>query len=149
MAAFESKKFIYKNSLCWEGEKQGLLSAIDKPGFKVATPPEFRGHPGIWTPEDLFVASVNACIMTTFLFFAEKESIELLGYESESEGILERVENQFMFSEITVRPKILISAKDKVEMVKEIIIRSEKNCLISASVKTRVEVIPEVEQKGA
>ena len=89
----KSKKFIYKNSIKWQAEKRGLLSSLDKPNIEVATPPEFRGHVGIWSPEDLFVTSVNSCIMTTFLYYAERESVEFLSYESEAEGILEEVEN--------------------------------------------------------
>ncbi len=73
----KSKKFIYKNSINWLAEKRGLLSSLGKPNIEVATPPEFRGHVGIWNPEDLFVASVNSCIMTTFLYYAERERISL------------------------------------------------------------------------
>ena len=71
----KQKKFIYKSSVIWQGQKLGLISSIDKPSFKVATPPEFKGHPGTWTPEDLFISSVNSCIMTTFLYFIEKKGL--------------------------------------------------------------------------
>lgn len=148
MAEFTAKKFVYKTSIKWEAQKVGLLSSVDKPSFKVSTPPEFRGHPGIWTPEDLFVASVNSCIMTTFFFFLEKEGIELLHYESDAEGVLERVESKLMFSEIKVRPKIRIKAKNHVENIKKIIALSERYCLISNSIKVKIVILPEIEQEG-
>ncbi len=78
----KSKRFIYENSIKWQKEKIGLLSSSGKPYIEVATPPEFKGHVGIWSPEDLFVASVNSCIMTTFLYYAQKENLEILSYES-------------------------------------------------------------------
>ncbi len=140
----ERKKFIYKNSIRWQGEKRGLLSSSGKPDIEVATPPEFRGHPGIWTPEDLFIASVNSCIMSTFLYYAQKDGVELLSYESEAEGTLEKIESKFMFSEIKVRPKIYIITKDQVEKIKEIISLSEKNCLISNSIASKITVYPEI-----
>ena len=138
------KRFIYKNSIKWHSEKKGLLSSPGKPNIEIATPAEFRGHPGIWSPEDLFVASVNSCIMTTFLYYAEKEDIEFSGYESRVEGILERRGDQFMFSEIKVMPKIYLKSYSKTEKVKKLMALSEKNCLISHSIKSKVIVIPEI-----
>ena len=141
----KSSQFIYKTYIKWEKEKRGILSSSNKPDIEVATPPEFRGHSGVWTPEELFVASVNTCIMTTFLYYAEKERLKFLSYESSAEGILEKVEREFIFSEIVVTPKILVSSKNEVERVKDLINLSEKNCLISNSLKSKVSVKPEIE----
>ena len=140
----ESKRFIYKNSIKWQLEKKGLLTSPDKPDIEVATPPEFRGHPGIWTPEDLFIASVNACIMITFLYYAEKEGIEFLSYESQAEGVLEWIKGSLVFSEIKVKPLIFVKRDLDIQKVKEIIELSEKNCLISNSIKCEVKVLPEI-----
>lgn len=140
----KTKKFIYRTKVYWVKEKKGVLSSIGKPDIEVAVPPEFRGHEGIWTPEDLFVASVNICIKTTFLHYAQRNSFEFLSYESEAEGILEKVENQFMFTEIKIRPKIVVASNGQIEKAKELIALSEKNCLISNSIKSKVEVMPEI-----
>ena len=145
MTDFKTKKFIYRNSVNWRSQKKGLLTSYDRPSLEVATPQEFKGHAGIWSPEDLFVAAVNACMMTTFLYFAERERIDLLSYESEAEGVLERVDNRLIFSGIKVRPKICIKVKDQIEKVEKIITLSEKSCLISNSIKSNVEVIPKIE----
>lgn len=144
MAEIKSKQFIYKNFIKWQAEKKGLLLSSGKPNLEVATPPEFRGHAGIWSPEDLLVASVNSCIMTTFLHYAEKEKVEFLSYESEGEGILERVDNTFMISKIKIKPKILIKNNSDTQKVKDLIELSEKSCLISNSIKSKVEVFPEI-----
>jgi len=141
----KNRQFIYKTYIKWAEEKRGILSSSGKPDIEVATPPEFRGHSGVWTPEELFVASVNTCIMTTFLYYAEKERLKFLSYESSAEGILEKVEREFIFSEIVVTPKILVSSKNEVERVKDLINLSEKNCLISNSLKSKVSVKPEIE----
>lgn len=140
----KNRKFIYRTKVSWTEEKKGFLCSSGKPTIEVATPPEFKGHEGMWTPEELFVASVNICIKTTFLHYAQKGNFEFLSYESEAEGTLERIGNQFMFSEIKVRPKIKIKSSSQIEKVKELIQLSEKNCLISNSIKTKVEVKPEI-----
>ena len=140
----KNKKFIYKNSIEWQKDMRGLLSSSDKPGIEIATPPEFRGHPGIWSPEDLFVAAVNSCIMTTFLHYAQKEHLEILNYESQAEGILELVNNHLIFTEIKIKPSV--SVKNELDSVKakNIFKLSENNCLISNSIKSKVEVASEI-----
>jgi peroxiredoxin-like protein len=144
MGEVKGKVFIYKNSVEWEKERKGIVSSDNKPSFMVATPPEFKGHPGIWSPEDLFVASVNSCIMTTFLHYAERNKLEFLSYKSEAEAILEIIDNKFMFSEIKVRPLIVIKNSSDINKAKELIELSEKNCLISNSIRSKVSVIPEI-----
>ncbi|MBU4590511.1 MAG: OsmC family protein [Candidatus Omnitrophica bacterium] len=140
----KSKKFVYKTKVSWVKEKKGILSSSGKPDIEIAVPPEFKGHENIWTPEELFVASVNACIKTTFLYYAQKQSLEFLSYESEAEGILKRIENRFIFTEIKIMPKIRIIRDSQIEKAKEIITLSEKSCLISNSIKSKVEVLPEI-----
>ena len=134
------KQFIYRTNLKWVEARKGLLSSIDKPTIEVATPPEFRGHPGIWTPEELFVASVNACIMTTFLYYADREKLRFLSYESSAEGVLEKSERGLVFSCIEVVPEISVKLANDVERTRDLLALSEKNCLISNSIKSKVTV---------
>ena len=140
----ESKRFIYKNSIKWQLEKKGLLTSPDKPDIEVATPPEFRGHLGIWTPEDLFIASVNACIMITFLYYAEKQGLKFVSYASEAEGVLEWIEGRLIFSEIKVKPLVFVKRDSDIQKTKEMIELSGKNCLITNSIKCEVKVLPEI-----
>ena len=140
----KSKQFIYETRLKWKGGREGLLTSGDnKPPIEVSVPPEFKGCSGLWTPEALLVASVNICVMTTFLYYAEKK-IELLSYESSARGILERVEDKFMFSTIEVKPQILVASKDDVEKAQSLLELSEKNCFISNSLKSRVILKTEI-----
>jgi len=138
-------KFYYKNFVKWQGDKKGLLSSHGKHNFEIATPPEFNGHAGYWSPEDLLVASVNSCIMTTFLHFAQRKGLDFLSYESHAEGALERVENKFMISKITIKPSIIIKEESGIKKAESIMRLSEKSCLISNSIKSEIEVIPEIQ----
>ena len=147
MGDIKNKKFTYKTTVTWREEMKGFLCSFGKETIEIATPPEFKGHDGLWTPEDLFVASVNVCIKTTFLHYAKKEGLEFLSYESDAEGILEKVEKQFLFSEIKVTPKIVVASNDEIKKAKELIELSEKNCLISNSIKSKVTVLPVIMSK--
>ena len=143
----KSKQFIYETGLKWVGGRDGLLTSKDKPSIEVSTPPEFKGHPGFWTPENLLVASVNICVMTTFLYYAEKKKFKFLSYESSVRGVLERVKNEFMFSVIEVKPEILVASEDDVEKAQSLLEISERNCFISNSLRSKVVVKPKIKVK--
>lgn len=139
------EKHIYKTQLTWEAEKRGKLSSAGLPDLSVATPPEFSGgHPGIWSPEHLFVAAAEACLMTTFLAIAENSKLEFLRYSSEAAGSVERTDQGFMVTEITIRPKVVVKDPLAIDRARRIIDKAEQHCLISNSMKARVTLEPEV-----
>jgi len=140
----KSKQFVYETRLKWKGSREGLLTSEGKPSIEISTPPEFKGQPGVWTPETLLVASVDICVMTTFLYYAEKNKLDLLSYESSARGVLERVENEFMFSTIEVKPEISVASEDDLEKVQSLLELSERNCFISNSLKTKIILEPNI-----
>ena len=139
-----NKKFIFKTSLKWEEGKKGNLDSPGKQPIEISTPPEFKGPEGYWSPEDLFLASINSCIMTTFIYFAEKDSLAFISYESETEGEVSFQEGRLTFSSVTIRPIVEVKNESDKEKAKQIIEKSEKYCLISSSVKSEITVSPEI-----
>lgn len=137
-----SKVYHYHTTVRWTEQRKGVISCAGKPDVEVATPPEFKGHPNIWSPEDLFVASANICLMTTFLAFAERAGLAFSSYESEAEGKLELVEGKFQFTAITLKPTITLKSAADVGKAKELIEKAEANCLISNSMKAQVTLEP-------
>lgn len=135
-----SKVYMYRTAVRWTERRMGITSCSGKPDVQVATPPEFKGHDGIWSPEDFFVASVNSCVMSTFLAFAERAGLAFIAYESEAEGRLELVDGRFQFTTILVRPRISLKPGEDPGKAKELMAKAEANCLVSNSIKTRVMV---------
>ena len=135
-----SKVYMYHASVKWTEQRKGVISCAGKPDIQVATPPEFKGHEGIWSPEDLFVASANTCVMTTFLAVAERSGLAFTSYESAAEGRLELVEGKFQFTAITLKPTITLPANGDAAKARELIEKAEATCLISNSMKARVTV---------
>lgn len=131
--------FEYQNELKWSGEHRGILSTWkDKPDILVATPPEFGGHTGLISPEDLFVGSMNVCFMTTFLAFAKKMNITPLSYESVATGYLEKIDGKNVFTRIVVKPVIKTDADSDVLLA--LIERVKEYSIVLNSMKTVVEV---------
>jgi len=140
-------KFIFRTTLEWKEDKKGTLHNSQKFPIEVSTPPEFKGPEGYWSPEELFLCSINSCIMTTFIYFAEKSSLVFLSYGSEIEGEVSFEEGKLMFSSITVRPIIKIKSESDKEKAKQLIEKSEKYCLISSSVRSKITLLPTIEIK--
>ena len=137
------KSFRYRAKTTWASARRGLLSAVEKPNIVVGSPPEFKGEPDIWTPEELLVGSLNTCIMLTFLSIAQARGLTPASYESEAEGLLENVEGKFRITEVTVRPHITVKGEGEIERAREIIERAEDECFISNSVKSKVKIVAE------
>ncbi len=135
----------YQTAVQWKEGRVGELSEPTMHSITVATPPEFaKGVPNIWSPEHLFVASVNVCLMTTFLAIAENSKLDFISYRCDSKGKLEKVEGKFMISEIELFPEIVVKDEKDIERAERIIQKSELHCLISNSVKSKISLSPKI-----
>ena len=142
-------KYFYTTEVEWTGERSGDLTAPVLPDLKVDAPPEFKGHDGVWTPEHLFVASINSCFMTTFLAIAENSKLDFVSFTAGAKGKLEKVEGQgFIMTEVVLRPKLRLNHARDAERAGRILEKAEKNCLISNSIKTETKLEPEISFVG-
>jgi peroxiredoxin-like protein len=134
-----SDAHFYNVEIEWTSERKGMAHANSLQDLEVATPPEFpKGHPGIWSPENLFVASANSCFMTTFLAIAENSKLAFTSFKSKGIGKLEKVDGKFTISEIILTPSLVIPNEADREKAEKILHKSESACLISNSMKTKV-----------
>ncbi len=136
---------VYQTRVRWTGERRAALRADGLPDHEVATPPEFPGgHPGTWSPEHLYTAAAEACLMTTFLAIAANSKLAFASYESTAEGTLEKTGAGYLMTRIVLRPKVVVLEASQVERARHILEKAEKSCLISNSMKTQVEMVPDV-----
>lgn len=136
------RAFTYRTGLRWEGNKSGTLQADGKPSLRVASPPEFKGEAGVWTPEDLFVAAVDICTMTTFMAFAQRLQLPVLTYTSSAEGMLEFVDGGYRFTKVVLRPKIVLGTPEAAEQVRRTLEDAHRSCLIANSIRAQVILEP-------
>jgi len=137
------KSFRYNNRLVWDSGRRGKTSAPGKPEMNIGSPPEFKGEPGIWCPEELLVASLNACLMLTFLSMAQRKGLEFVGYESAAEGLLENVEGKYRITEVNVQPSLVLKSQADVDAARAIMDGVEENCFISNSITAKVKLNPQ------
>lgn len=136
----------YKVDLNWEEGRKGFVKSPElNSSIEVATPPDFpKGIEGIWSPEHLFVASVKSCFMTTFLAIAENSKLEFNSLKAHAIGKVDKVEGHYMITEISLTAIVEISDINRKDRAGRVLVMSEKACLISNSIKTKVNFKPEV-----
>ena len=141
-----SQEHFYDVSLTWNTDRKGTMrSDVLNSSIEVATPPEFpKGMQGIWSPEHLFVAAINSCLMTTFLAIAENSRLVYNNFESKAIGKLELVDGKYIMSEVVLKPVVVLSNEEDREKALKVLHKSEAACLISNSVKSKIILEPEV-----
>lgn len=136
------KSFTYRTRVVGVEGRSASLQAEGKPTLRVSSPPEFGGGAGLWTPEDLFVAAIEVCLMLTFVGIAEKRGLQFATYASKAEGLLEWEQRSYRFTRVIVSPTITLFDEQSIVAAREIIERAHDTCLVAKSVACEVIVEP-------
>jgi organic hydroperoxide reductase OsmC/OhrA len=136
-----SKDYRYKVGVAWEGDRLTSVSSPDKPQLEVATPPEFKGGvPGVWSPEDLFVASVATCFTVTLVAVLERRDLPLRGLEVGGTGhVTAREDGRFGFVAIELTAAIETD-EASIDAVRRSAKYAERACLVSSALDVPVHV---------
>ena len=136
----------FKTEYRWTGESRGMVELGEgRQDLEIAPPPAFKGPKGLWSPEDLFVSSIETCFFLTLMFYLKQNKVQLFEYRSRADGLLERVDGKMWFPQVDLYP-VLVSDSDP-SKVEELMHSAEQDCLVARSVKTRIVLHPEIEQK--
>lgn len=137
---------LYQVNISWKENRKGEMNSPElSTPIEVATPPQFpKGVEGIWSPEHLFTAAVSSCLMTTFLAIAENSKLDFVDFSCKSKGVLEQLEGKLMMTEVILEPTVVIKNEEDREKAERVLQKSEKACLISNSIKSKVTMITEI-----
>ena len=78
----DGKTYFYETEAEWTGAKDLKLSGAKQPAIAAGAPPEFQGREENWSPEHLFVASLNSCYVLTLIAIAEFSKVALVSCSS-------------------------------------------------------------------
>ena len=141
----ETSRYFYEAEIEWTGDKDVKLSSGKLPVISAGAPPEFKGREGNWSPEHLFVASMNSCYVLTLLAIAEFSKVSLVSLSCTARGKLEKAQGGgYQITEIVVKPRIVISAANDLARMPRIFEKAKENCFVSNSIKSAIIVEPEV-----
>lgn len=145
-----SKTAIYTTSVTWKGEHWGHIQLGNGPMMDFSAPPDSKGHAGVLTPEDAFVAAANTCIMMMFIWATERFKLDLVSYECKTEGTkLIELNRTEIFTHLRFWPKIKVRAgQEGADVVRARILRAlqsaQKYSLVANSVKSEIIIEPEI-----
>ena len=142
------KSYLFKNMVFKEGDKLAKTTFSGLADVEVGPAPEFEGSPATLNPEEMFVAAINNCLMTTFFYFVRKSNVVVLSYYSEAQGRLEKQKDGFRFTYVEVRAEVTLAQQQLTEKVRQIGDLAEKYCLIARSVACPVQYELQVKTTG-
>lgn len=96
------------------------------------------------SPEHLLLASINSCLMASFLTAVENSNIQIISFESSSSCAIEVIKGKDTITEIILRPKVVIPYFQNPERVRYILEKSKNSCLILNSLTANIRLISEV-----
>ncbi len=140
----------YETQIQWAKKRRGTLHAEGLPDLIVSTPPEFKGEPGFWTPEHLFVAAAESCLMATFIGIAENSGLKVTSYRSSARGRLENVAgNGLRFAELEIFPAVELEEGSSMVLAERVMEKATKGCLTAKSILAPVRVQPKFTVRAA
>jgi peroxiredoxin-like protein len=125
------------------------LDSVGRRTLAVAPPREFGGPGDAWSPEHLLLAAVEACFLFTFRAVARASKLEFFDLNLHAEGTVDRQAGVTKFTEIVLRPRLTFPRGVDRGKVAAVIAKTEKGCLVSASLATTVRVEPEIVENEA
>lgn len=147
----------YEAKLVWEGNTgEGTASytsygrryrvLIDgKPDLVGTADPAFRGEADLHNPEDLFLASLSACHMLTYLALCAKRKIRVLDYADDARGtMVTNLAGGGKFEEVTLRPRVTVQGTEHIELATQLHDTAHDLCFIAASCSIPIRHEPTV-----
>jgi len=139
------KDFRFPVSVELERGRTTRVTVTDKPRLRVAPPPEFRGAAGLWSPEDLLVASAATCYAVTLAAVAERRLIPIHELAVSGMGhVSQRQDGRLGFVAIELDVRLRTRA-EHVEAAERAARRAEQACLITMALDVPVHVTAVVE----
>lgn len=120
------------------------LSTAGVPNLRTAPPAEYDGPGDAWSPEHLLLASVQACYLLTLRAIARLSKLEFTSLELDAAGTVNRQEGVTRFTDIVLRPRLTVPAGTDRARALHVLEKSEKACLVSASLSTPIRLEPEI-----
>lgn len=125
------------------------LDCVGRRTLASAPPVEFGGPGDAWSPEHLLLASVESCFLFTLRAVARASKLEFRNANIHVEGTVDHQSGVTRFTEIVIRPRLTFASGVDRTKVAAVIAKTEKNCLVSATLATPVHVEAEIVEDEA
>lgn len=147
----------YKVSVQWTGNRGSgtsgyrdygrdhTITAGAKPPIAGSSDAAFLGDANRWNPEDLLVASASACHKLWYLHLCADAGIVVLDYRDDAEGTMLDTPTEGRFSQIVLRPHVVIGADGDVGRAEHLHHVAHEKCYVANSVNFPILCEPVIE----
>jgi len=135
---------VYTARLSGAPDGYATVGASGVPDLRTAAPADFDGPGDAWSPEQFLMAAVVSCFLFTLRVVARASKVEFTSLELTGEGTVDRKDGATRFTQIVLRPRLTLPAGANRERAMRVLEKSEKACLISASLSTPVRLEAEI-----
>lgn len=126
----------FKNTVFSLAPGRAVINMSGARDMNIGPPPQYGGSDETLNPEEMFVASINSCLMLVFYHFADKNGVTIESYEASAEGIVAKTRNGLRFTTVDVKAKV--KAQQPASKLSELGELAERFCLVSNSVSCPV-----------
>jgi len=140
-----NREYRFPVQVDWQSGRRTVARVEGKQPVEIATPPEFKGtDPGLWSPEDAFVAASGSCLAVTIAGLAERERLPLHGLDVRAEGVVGRREDG-RFGFLRIEQHVTLRTDDGHEDAARVLVdKAEAGCLVAVSLDLPVETTVEI-----
>ncbi len=135
---------VYQTELFGGPDGYARVTGAGMPELRTAPPIDFDGPGDAWSPEHLLMAAVETCFLFTLRAVARASKLEFISLQLSGEGTVDRKDGVTRFTEIVLRPRLTVPKDGDRDRALRALERSEKSCLVSASLSTPIRLEPEV-----
>ena len=139
-----------------EGDGDVTVAAVGLPALASASPREFDGPGGRWSPETLVTAAVADCFLLTFRGVARASKFDWVAIRCAVEGTLDRVDRVVRFTRFRLRVTLVVPPEadspagvDREGRAVRLVHKAHAGCLVANSLKADTELAVEVVRASA
>ncbi|MGF6771476.1 organic hydroperoxide reductase OsmC/OhrA [Paraburkholderia sp. GAS199] len=119
-----------------------IISAGTKPPIAGSSDAAFLGDASRWNPEDLLVASTSACHKLWYLHLCAEAGVVVLEYRDEAEGTMLDNKEGGRFSQIVLRPHVVVQAGSDAELAGRLHHAAHEKCYVANSLNFPITCEP-------
>jgi peroxiredoxin-like protein len=135
---------VYSARVTGGSEGYAVVATTGVAELRTAPPADFDGPGDAWSPEQFLMAAVETCFLFTLRAVARASKVEFTSLEVSGEGTVDRKDGATRFTQIVLHPRLTLpSGADRARALR-VLEKSEKACLISASLSTPVRLESEI-----
>jgi organic hydroperoxide reductase OsmC/OhrA len=151
-----SHKHQFACHLVWTGAERGGTTSYErysrevrvdvqgKQPLSLSAAAAFRGDAALHNPEDLLVAALSSCHFLSYAALCARSGIEVVGYEDDAVGTMDRVDGVTRFTEVVLRPRVTLAPGADADKARALHERAHAICFIASSVDFDVRNEPTI-----